>query len=305
MTAPANTSGIIADALRIDPCPAPTATHFVICKGAQLRYIISKGGEFAVVRSVASYGGKAAMLMKLLSFVPKSILAGAKLGFWAKVEAHESIRALIPQKSRWNVLVGTYCEKQKLVFQCFHEPHEECLFVKVGNTAAEHEMQAEMSFLSRNYPHFRKVELPQLIQTQFRSENCPFNLMVTREFHGKKVDLQLSQAVVDIWKEIAAVKQTDGDEGHLEFSHGDFAPWNLRRKDDRHIVFDWEHCSLKPHGYDVLYWAVVTRLARRGMKFDEAYEAAMTELLQYDVHPAMTKEEFYRLFTEVITPDGF
>lgn len=305
MTAPAKTSGIIADALRIEPCPASMATHFVICKGAQLRYIISKGGESAVMRSVVSYGGKAAMLLKLLSFVPKCVLAGVKLGFWANVEAHESIRAFIPQKSRWNVLVGTYCEKQKLVFQCFQEPHEECLFVKVGNRASELEMQAEMSFLSRNYPHFRKVELPQMIQSQFRSEHCPFNIMVTREFRGDKADIRLTQDVVDLWREIADVRQTDADGKHLEFSHGDFAPWNLRSKGKHYIVFDWEHCGMKPHSYDLLYWAVVTRLARCGMNFEEAYKAAVAELRQYDVHPAMTKDAFYHLFTEVITPNGF
>lgn len=304
-THPSPTSGIISDALRIESCTAAAATHYIISKGSQLRYIIAKGGEAALVRSVVSYGGKAAMLLKLLSWLPKCVLTWAHLGFWAKVEAQADIRALIPQGYRWNVLVGTYCEKQKLVFQCFEKPQSESIFVKVGNAASEREMQAEMNFLQQDHPSFIKGELPQLLRAHFRSESTPFNIMVTREFRGEKIGIVLTQAVVDLWKEIAAVEQRDGATGHLEFSHGDFAPWNLRRQGAHDIVFDWEHCGLRPHGYDLLYWGVVTRLACCGMRFEEAYEAAVEELRHYDVHPAMTKEEFYQLFTEVITPDGF
>lgn len=300
-----STSGIISDALRIEPCTASAATHYIIRKGSQMRYLIAKGGETALVRSVVSYGGKAALLLRLLSYLPKCALTWAHLGFWAKVEAQSDITALIPPGYRWNVMVGTYCEKQKLVFQCFETPVAESLFVKVGNAASEREMQAEMAFLQQDHPSFITGELPQLLSAHFRSENTPFNIMVTREFHGKKAKIILSQAIVDLWKEIAAVEQTDGAAGHLEFSHGDFAPWNLRRRGLHYIVFDWEHCGMRPHGYDLLYWGVVTRLARCGMGFDAAYAAAVKELLSYDVHPAMTKEEFYRLFTEVITPDGF
>lgn len=298
-------SGIITDALTIIPGTAAEGTHFIICKGEQMRYIIAKGGERALARSAVAYGGKAALLLKLLSYLPKRVLTWAHLGFWATVDTHDSIKELIPHGYSWNVLIGTYCDKQKLVFQCYKEHQEESLFVKIGNVSSESEMRAEMHFLQKSGATFRHMELPQMEQVLFRSETCPFNIMVTREFHGHKAGERLSQAIVNIWQEISALKQTDGDTGHLEFSHGDFAPWNLRCTGKRHIVFDWEHCGMKPHGYDLLYWAVVTRLARCGMSFDAAYEAAVEELRHYDVHPAMTKKEFYRLFTEVITPDGF
>lgn len=292
---------IIDEVLHIRPCKAAEADHFVICKGHQLRYIIAKGGETPLVRCVVSYGGKAALLLKLLAYLPKWLLTRAKLGFWAQVSLHETVQAAIPQGHRWNTLVGTYCEKQKLVFQCFETTHGESLFVKVGNAASEHEMQAEMRFLQQGTPTFREAEIPQLTQAVFRTADSGFNIMTTREFHGEKEREELTADIIAVWREIAAVAQ----EGTLEFSHGDFAPWNLRRKGEHHIVFDWEHCGMKPHGYDLLYWGVVTRLARRGMNFDAAYEDALAELRHYDVHPAMTKEEFYRLFTEVITPDGF
>lgn len=294
-------SSIIDDALIIHPCAAAEATHFVIHKGTQLRYLIAKDGVQPLVRCVVSYGGKAALLLRLLAYVPRPVLVWARLGFWAKVKMHESVRTVIPRGCHWNILVGTYCEKQKLVFQCFEKKDKESLFVKVGNKASEREMQAEMSFLNKNGLSLHKVKLPQLVQTVFRSESCPFNIMITREFHGEKAAEQLSQDIVSVWREIAAVAQTVG----LEFSHGDFTPWNLRRSGKHHIVFDWEHCGMKPHGYDLLYWAVVTRLARRRMNFDEAYEDALAELKSLHVYPCMTKEHFYRLFTEIITPDGF
>lgn len=302
---PYSATPIIDETMRLLPCEAGEADHFVICKGDRLRYIIAMGGETPLVRCVVSYGGKAALLLKLLAYLPKCLLRLAKIGFWAKIQLHETILAALPQGSRWNVLVGTYCEKQKLVFQCFEHIHGESIFVKVGNKASEHEMQAEMNFLQKGSPSFRNVEIPQLMQARFRSEGMPFNIMTTREFHGEKEAEELTVDIIAAWREIAAVAQENTANGVLEFSHGDFTPWNLRRRGEHRIVFDWEHCGMKPHGYDVLYWGVVTRLARRGMNFDAAYADAIAELAELGVHPDMDKACFYRLFTEVITPDGF
>ena len=47
------------------------------------------------------------------------------------------------------------------------------------------------------------------------------------EFVGDKVEPILTQEIVEIYEELSKDKKNG-----LEFSHGDFAPWNLKRNGD-------------------------------------------------------------------------
>lgn len=300
------TSSIIDEVLVSRPCAASQASHFALCNGSQIRYLISlHGGTRHLVRSVASYGGKLALLLRLLPYVPFRVLRMARLGYFTQASLSPAVCAELPDGCCWNMVVGTYDAKQKVVLQCFTSPTDDCTFIKVGNHATEREMNAEISFIRETEPHGKLLEIPQLISGKLRAEGHPFNVMVTKEFHGAKVGIGLSEDIYSLWREIANLRKVEHEGIVYEFAHGDFTPWNLRAFKGRYIVFDWEHCGLKPHGYDILYWAVVTRLACKRMSFDQAYGEAMEELGKHEVYPAMSKEQFYRIFTEVITPDGF
>lgn len=298
-------SSILDEVLKLHRCTPLQADHFVLCNGEHIRYLISlRGGTKHLVRSVASYGGKLTALLRLLPYVPFRLLQAAHIGYYAQAELCASVVRQLPSISEWNMLVGTYDEKQKLVVQAFSEDESDCIFIKIGNAATEVQMTAEMRFLQESHTRFHCVQLPELLAASYRAEGAPFNIQVTREFRGCKVPPLLTEDIVAVYREIAGEPQLlDGQ--LCEFSHGDFVPWNLRRTDKGYIVFDWEHCGMKPRGYDLVYFGVVMRLACYGMAFDEAFDAALADLRRFIPDMVMDKEFFYRLFTAVITPDGF
>lgn len=299
------TSPILSQVAEIEPCAPACATHFALCNGRRLRYLISvRGGCRPLTRSAASYGGRLAFLLRLLPVLPYRLLAVARLGFFAKVKLHAAVQDMLPRDSGWNMLVGTYDAKQKLVVQTFTRTDGECLFLKIGNEATERQMTAEMRFLQQKHEGFERVQLPELVSAVYRAEGAPFNMQVTKEFLGDKVPIELTEAIITLQQEIAgAPRLIDGQP--CEFSHGDFTPWNLRRTNNGFLVFDWEHCGMKPCGYDLVYYAVVTRLACRNMSFDAAFDDALRDIRRFRPDFAMDKDLFYRLFTAVITPDGF
>lgn len=298
-------SPILSQVVNIEPCAPSCATHFALCNASRLRYLIAtNGGCRPLTRSVASYGGKLTVLLRLLPILPFRLLAAAHLGFFAKVSLHPAAQAVLPQKMGWNMLIGTYDTKQKLVIQAFPQNDGNCLFIKIGNEATEEQMTAEMRFLQEEHANFRRVLLPELLSAAYRAEGAPFNMQVTQEFHGSKVPLELTADIVALHREIAGEAQLS--DGHpCEFSHGDFTPWNLRRTDKGYIVFDWEHCGMKPCGYDLVYYAVVTRLACLKMGYDDAFAEAICDIRRFIPDFCMDKTLFYQTFTSVITPEGF
>lgn len=298
-------SSILDDVLKLHRCMPAQADHFVLCNGKHVRYLISlRGGTKHLVRSVASYGGKLAMLLRLLPYVPFRLLQAAHIGYYAQAELCAPVARQLPNTAEWNMLVGTYDEKQKLVVQAFSADEAGCIFVKIGNAATEVQMTAEMRFLQERHNHFHYVQLPELLAATYRQDGAPFNIQVTREFKGSKVPPRLTQDIVAVYREIAGEPQLlDGQ--LCEFSHGDFVPWNLRHTDKGYVVFDWEHCGMKPCGYDLVYFGVVMRLACQGMMFDEAFDASLADIRRFIPDMTMDKELFYHLFTSVITPDGF
>lgn len=298
---------ILDEVLDLHRCAPRQASHFVLCKGERMRYLIDlRGGTKHLVRSVASYGGKLALLLRLLPYVPFRLLRAAHLGYYAQAKLCPPVMRLLPaDKSSWNMLIGTYDEKQKLVLQCFTPSSARCTFIKVGNQATEKEMRAEISFLRTGKSSGKLLEIPKLLAFQLRAEGSPFNMLVSQEFHGSKIPAELTKDICSLWREIAAFKQEEHEDGLYEFSHGDFTPWNLRKTETGYIVFDWEHCGMAPHGYDLVYFGVVTRLACKGMTFDKAFADTLDDIRRFIPDFTLDKALFYRLLTSVITPDGF
>lgn len=299
-------SSILDEVLIHQPCAPAQASHFVLCNGARMRYLISlRGGTRHLVRCVAAYGGKLALLLRLLPYLPFRLLCTAHLGFYTKADLHPEVSTALPADCHWNMLIGTYDSKQKLVLQCFTPESEDSTFVKVGNEATEQEMRTEISLFRDIAPIGKLMEIPRFTGGVLREEGCTFNLMMTKEFHGSKVPAELTADICELWREIADLRREEKEGVIYEFSHGDFTPWNLRHTGVRYIVFDWEHCGMKPYGYDLVYYCVVLRLACRAMRFDEAFDESLLDIRRFIPDFTMDKSLFFNLFTDVITPDGF
>lgn len=293
------TSGILEQALHCEPCTRRHATHFVLCKSGKIRYLISlQGGAERLTRSMVAYGGKLALLMKLLRLLPYRLLSAAHMGFFARAELHPAIQSVIPSAHEWNMLVGTYWPKQKLVLQCFRKGEPLCAFVKIGNAASAVEMHTEMDFLERPH-HFRLIELPEVLAMRRASENCPFDLLVSREFRGGKVEPVLTEDIYRVYQELSSDRRVENGQT-LTLSHGDFAPWNIRKHGERYIVFDWESCAYRPVGHDAVHFLTAVYTNLHGLPLPGAISRAVADIRGFDPDFSIDESAFAKAYLKIM-----
>lgn len=294
------TSGILEEVFDLQRCEKASATHFVLCKGAKLRFMIHRrAGIVPLQRAVTSYGGKMGLLLRLLKTLPYSLFAWCKLGYFAQVTLNSAVASHVPAGYEWNALIGTYGDRQKVVFQCFKANEKApCLYIKVGNKHSEPQMQAEIRFLQHEY-QFKRINVPKLLSFSFRGKDCPFNIMVTEEFTGEKVPPVLTPEIYELYKELSAETKTI-DNQIMVRSHGDFAPWNIRKQGDRYMLFDWEFCGWRPQGYDLIHFLTIVNMNLKHMNFSDAYDEALATAQTYEPSLAMNKEAFFREYAELM-----
>lgn len=288
-------SGILSEAIQITRCEHKLATHFVICNGQRIKFLINLHKGFKYLRkAVAPYNKKLAFLLNLLPVIPWSGLKLAQLGYFAKVSLHPSVSAAIPNNRQWNVLVGTYDDAQKLVIQCFSHQEKRCVYAKIGNAGSASQMEREIHFLQdgKNYKSF---VTPNLLHSELMSDGASFNIQITDEFEGKKISTILNKDIYQIAQEIAGETILIKGEA-FSFSHGDFAPWNIRKKNSTYTVFDWEHCGMRPIGYDLAYFIMISEIAFQKRSFDEAYSIAIKRIHELNPQIILDKNLIQREF---------
>lgn len=294
------TSGILEEVFDLQRCKRNSATHFVLCKGEKLRFLIRlRSGLRPLHRTVASYGGKMAFLLRLLKCLPYRILSWTGLGYFAQVQLHPAVADTFPSGYEWNALIGTYSSRQKVVFQAFlPRSSQPCLYIKVGNIRSEKQMQTEIAFLRQNRA-YHLMRVPKLLDMKLRDESCPFNIMVTEEFSGEKVVPKLTPEIYALYQELSQ-ETTTINQQILVRSHGDFAPWNIRKQGEKYMLFDWEFCGWRQRGYDVVHFLTIVGMNLEHKDFSEAYDDALAVVQTYEPDISMDKEAFYREFTELM-----
>lgn len=288
-------SGILREAIKITTCPRSEATHFAICHNSHIKFLLHLQSGIPYLRkTVAAYNKKLALLLKLLPCIPTRLLQAAGFGYFARVSLHPSTKAVIPPGQKWNILVGTYDSAQKIVFQCFADKTTPCTYIKIGNQGSAEQMEKEILFLKNNQ-RYQSFEIPHLKYSELISAGATFNIQVTDEFQGDRIQPVLNEEICRIAKEIAGPSVLIDGTPHT-FSHGDFAPWNIRRTGCTYTVFDWEHCGMRPEGYDIAYFLIMSQIALNKRTFDEAYEIAVTQIQKFDSQIQFHKEQIYREF---------
>lgn len=273
--------GILQQAVDIKECSQKTATHFALCNGNRIRYLIAlSGGKRRLSRNISTYSNKLELLMKLLNFLPFAVLKLGKLGYFVEAKLHPAIeqQRKTTRTVSWNVIVGTYDEKQKLVIQCFDKTGD-AVFMKVGNQATAVEMDTEMRFLSEGRK-YKSFDLPVLLGSSLMSESNPFNIQMTKEFRGEKVNPVLTDDIIRMYRELSAEKKKINGVVY-ERSHGDFTPWNLKKMNGRYTLFDWEHTGFRSFGYDLMHYTMTIEIALNGSSLLKAYEAGIKEIQKY------------------------
>lgn len=290
-------SGILKEAASIFQARQKAATHFVLTHGNKIKYFINiKRGICPLKRSIATYNKKLSLLMFLLPLIPWQLLRMMGLGYFARVDLHPLIQQFIPKGNVWNILVGTYDEAQKLVFQCFEDETSACTFIKVGNKGSDTQMQREINFLKQNH-NYSTFKVPSILGEAKMRDGAPFNILVTKEFHGEKSKPILSEEIYKIAEEISGDPiLIDGSP--YTFSHGDFAPWNIRKESNSYTVFDWEHCGMRPAGYDAAYYIIMSEISLNHCDFDTAFDIAMQQLKRLAPHIELNREKIRNEFSK-------
>lgn len=291
-------SGIVEQTVTLEKSNRNSATHFALYNGTKLRYLIDlSGGKERLSKNISTYSKKLALLMRFMDTVPYSLLRLIGLGYFVKAnlcleaeKCRENTR-----KKNWNMIIGTYDEKQKVVLQCFNQ-NEPAVYIKIGNAATEKEMNAEIAFLQKKH-NYQSFDLPKLIGSTRRVNGASFNIQITKEILGEKVQPVLNQEIVEIYRELSM----DTNAG-LEFSHGDFAPWNLRQNEKRYTLFDWEHCDYRIPGFDLMHYVVMVNIVLNGKNMSEAYDLGILEIQNIVPDFYIDKEQFLEEFKKLRPP---
>lgn len=286
-------SSILDNTIHITNAKRSKATHFALCNQGKIRYLITrKKGLNRLRRSLSCYSYKLAALIRLLDSIPYGTWPWIRLGHFVKAELSDELKIAMEDVTKqrfgtsdykWNVIVGTYDDKQKLVFQCFAEG-KPSLYVKVGLLNTDRELRAEMDFL-KDKPKFSSFEVPEMLASRRIEDGNQLNIMITEEFIGDKINPTVTEEIWRVFKEISGYKQAEARKSYAPpkcFSHGDLAPWNMRLKGKNYIVFDWEHCGFRFYGYDFIHYIYQIETLLRGKSEQEAVLTAVSEFQKYD-----------------------
>lgn len=294
---PIQCSGILNEALNVTKCERKAATHFAICHGKRIKFFINlHSGIKYIKNTVSAYNKKLTLLLYVLPFIPWELLKIARLGYFVNISLHPSVAEAVPTSNRWNVLVGTYDEAQKLVLQCYSHQDDRCTFVKIGNHGSDNQMKREIHFLQKNL-QFQNFAIPTLLHATLADECSPFNIQVTEEIEGEPIPAILTDEIYQIAQEIAGESTIINGEAY-SFSHGDFAPWNIRKNTSTYTVFDWELCKMRPIGYDLAYFVIMTEIALHKRNFNEAYDIAKKRIRALNPNIQLDKNRIYKEFAK-------
>ena len=226
------------------------------------------------------------------------------MGYFAEIKLNEEIykyyckitkKILNCENTYWNIIVGTYDEKQKIVIQSFINK-EKVIYFKIGDFNSNKEMSSEITFLNQN-KKFELFGIPNILSSQKINEKNKFNIQVTEKFDGDKVPPYFTEDIYKIYKEISKDKFIiDGIE--CEFSHGDFAPWNLKYKNNKYVVFDWEHCGIRICQFDLFHFIVVVEEKLNGKTLEEAFDVALKNIEKFEPI-IINKEKFFEEYKKL------
>lgn len=276
-------SVIIKQAVEIEPVAKKDATHLALCDKNRIRYLIAvNDGKKRLSNNISTYSKKLRLLMWYLEYLPLSALALCKLGYFVKASLHPAIKDIFykTDSSAWNMIAGTYNEKQKLVFQCFSSNQTSATYIKAGNEYTNEEMINEINYLNETRKYL-KFDIPKLIDSRTLSAPFPFNILVTKEITGDKVKPFMTDEIYGIYKEIAGTP-LKSDDIEYEFSHGDFAPWNIKKDKGQYVVFDWEHCGIRFRGYDLIHYTYMIERKLHHKSANEAIHNAIKKSTEFD-----------------------
>ena len=273
--------------------------YLAIYNGGKLRYLINikKGNAFfakqKLCANIAAYSSKLSLLIKFLKWIPTKLLVKTGIAKRVSIKIDSEVSRALEEISRekygkrkiyFNVIVGSYVEKQKIVLQCFcPEQKETTVYLKVGDERTDAELVAETTYLS-NPIKTKAFKSPELCFSSARSFGNQYNIQGTKEFVGETVSPTINEDIVAMYQAIcqSCAKKINAEGKEVYFSHGDFVPWNIRKNEEGYILFDWEYCGFRFYGFDLIHfaWQVENKLNKKGVQ--QAFYDAIVECKKWD-----------------------
>lgn len=300
----------IQEALEIAEAPSKDATHFAITNGGEIRYLIDlnhKSSRRRLAKNISAYSSKLSLLLRLLIALPYRVFALLHIGKYVKVAPEQQIMEVLNELKLdcWNVIVGSYVDKQKIVLQAFcSEGNDKSVYIKVGGKSSDCEMQTETQCLQQ-LSDSDLYTVPHLLMAQSMKVGKRFNIQVTEEFGGERVPPVMTEDIYKIFTSIIASKPAMRDDGEIKvFSHGDFTPWNMKKEGSQYVVFDWEYAGYRFYGFDLIHflWQVENKLNdqpeheafilayQAASKLDSRVAAMSEEVLEKQYFDELTKQ---------------
>lgn len=279
----------ILDLIKVEEKDKNESSHIAIIKNGKVRYYISKNknGKDRIVNTLSSYSKKHYIFKILLKYIPIGLLVKFKIAKYMRLDLDPKISEYIniinkqnlnDNNINFNIIVGTYGKHQKIVIQYFDSNKE--LYYKIGNLNSKIQMEREINFLINNKQNYTNIIIPKYI-ANYTHENI--NILVTESFKGKKVEPILNEDIYNVFKEISNTQnQYERDGVIYSFSHGDFAPWNMKRDEQGIVVFDWEYCGMRFYGFDLIHFTYQVNTLLLNMSEEKAIRNAVIRAQDLD-----------------------
>ena len=108
----------------------------------------------------------------------------------------------------------------------------------------------------------------------------------------------LTKEIVQICREISESSlMMEGKE--YTFSHGDFAPWNLKKNEENYVVFDWEHCGMRMRWFDLMHYVVICKEKLYGKEFSKAFNEGIIEIQKFIKDFSIDRWDFEKEYKKI------
>lgn len=236
------------------------ASHIAVLKNGNIKYLldIRDNSNKILANSIESYTLKHKLLKHSILLCPNKILTKNKNFIYVSVTPKEELSLFLDKyyycknAALYNInyLIGTPGPKQKIVIQLNKGNNIE--YMKLGNTNTLDLMENEFKTINDISVIQKQFEIP--IALGKDKINDKFAI-IYKDFHGKKVKPEINENIYKLYKNISDLKVKKASNGLLyEFSHGDFAPWNIKKIDNKYLVYDWEYAGYRFIGYDLIHF---------------------------------------------------
>ncbi len=143
---------VLNEYVSLDIVERMKATHFAFCYRSKVLYLIDlEFGYKLINKSAVAYSFRKLVFLAFLKLVPFWLFKVIKMGCYVKADLDSRIQEEVESLDGdyWNLFVGSYDAKQKMVFQVYNRENKTTSYIKVGVASSDREMLSEIDFFDK------------------------------------------------------------------------------------------------------------------------------------------------------------